>query len=73
MSDHTAQNCTDNKTNAVSSKKTIWIILKEGVAKSLSKVSGLSVDQLVPLLDEAKSDDSHFALALPKLKVCFFI
>jgi hypothetical protein len=72
MSDHTAQNCTENKSNSVSSKKTVWTILKEGAAQSLSKVSGLSVDQIVPLLDEAKSDDSHFALALPKLKVRFF-
>jgi arginyl-tRNA synthetase len=57
-----------DKVQGLTNKKTVWSVLKEAAAQSLAKLSGLSLDQIVPLLDEAKSDDAHFALALPKLK-----
>eukprot|EP00029_Vermamoeba_vermiformis_P006564 TRINITY_DN2607_c0_g1_i1.p1 TRINITY_DN2607_c0_g1~~TRINITY_DN2607_c0_g1_i1.p1 ORF type:complete len:590 (+),score=236.05 TRINITY_DN2607_c0_g1_i1:461-2230(+) len=59
-----------NNTESTASEqyKSVLSIFKEAFAKQLSTIANVPADQLLPMFDEAKSDDYLFSLALPKLK-----
>jgi hypothetical protein len=60
-----------NQTESTKSEqyKSVLSIFKEAFAKQLAAIANVPADQLLPMFDEAKSDDYLFSLALPKLKV----